>query len=194
MSELWRSEVHFKVLLTRTTERTIGFAQYSYEGSSQGIDDEYSKLEAQINSQHTMIAPLSDTVKLRSQGPLSTFNGLVLAAHIAMYTNGILLHAVRAGKDSEARIGMLKCVDAVLSICETIREYRRFQKVEYGLVVAAYMLIVIRGVARELQHSEARRNTGASTNHCYAIHLFLDVIEDITSSSPAWGKLLARGW
>ncbi|KAF8304862.1 hypothetical protein DL93DRAFT_2090045, partial [Clavulina sp. PMI_390] len=185
LSELWRSEGHLKVLLARTSERVMGFAQQSYEKDCDGFDDEYSVLGAQINSQNSTIPPLYDSYKLRPQQARGTFNPNMLVPHMAMHGNGLLLHAMRASKVPEARRQMLMRVDALLGICETVREYRPLHRVQSGVVIAVHVMNAIRVIACELQQSRTRRNPRLLTSHCYAIDLFLDVIEDVTSLSPA---------
>ncbi|KAF8304861.1 hypothetical protein DL93DRAFT_2233337 [Clavulina sp. PMI_390] len=81
---------------------------------------------------------------------------------------------------------MLKCVDAMFGICGTAREHKHLHKVQPGLVIVAHVMNAVRVIAGELLRPETRSNARLFTNHCYAVELFLDSIEDITLLSPAW--------
>ncbi|KAF8304865.1 hypothetical protein DL93DRAFT_414389 [Clavulina sp. PMI_390] len=186
ISEFWQSDAHFKVLLARTFDKVMTFAQLSLrENGHNSLGEEYRALETRISSQHSTIPPL-----FGSREPQSSAGGILkgemLSAHTAMYGNGLLLHTVRAGKDPAARRNMLECLDALLRICENVREHKRLERVRAGIMNAAFMMNAVRVVARELQRPEARKNVALSTHHCYSIDLFLDIIEDITFLNPAW--------
>ncbi|KAF8304864.1 hypothetical protein DL93DRAFT_414357 [Clavulina sp. PMI_390] len=138
LSELWSSDVHFKVLLARTHDRIMSFVQSSHAEGSNGTGEDYTILGAQITSQHSALPPLVPSHRPRSQQAADNFNPNMLSAHTAMYGNGLLLHTVRVGKEPGTRREMLKCLDGLLGVCESTREYKRLHKVQPGLMNSSF--------------------------------------------------------
>ncbi|KAF8304929.1 hypothetical protein DL93DRAFT_2233298 [Clavulina sp. PMI_390] len=184
LSELWRSHGHLKVALARTLDQVMSFARSCHERGSNGSDHEYTMLAAQISSQCTALPPLCDAQGHRSQEDEGAFKPDMLPAYMAMHGNGLLLHTVYASKDPEARRQMLKCIDAIFGLCETIQRHGLLRGVQSCLLIAMHMMNATRVVAHELQRSEAKANARLSTNYCNLIDLFLDIIDDITLLSP----------
>ncbi|KAF8304860.1 hypothetical protein DL93DRAFT_2090044, partial [Clavulina sp. PMI_390] len=54
-----------------------------------------------------------------------------------------------------------------------------------------HMMNAVRVVARELQRPDVRDNPRISADYCSTINVFLNFIENISSSSPEWVKIPA---
>ncbi|KAF8309028.1 hypothetical protein DL93DRAFT_1796721 [Clavulina sp. PMI_390] len=183
LGELWRLELHLKVLVTNTFQRATRFARSITAGSLTEADDEYLAIESQICEQRASFPPLYDPHRLKPLEASSPFNTHTVFGYITLYGSGLILHRSRATHDADSRAKMFECLQALVDICASARDRRRLYM---GLVNTVHMMNAVRVIARELQRSEAKENPALSISHCHSIVLLLDFLDDIMLLFPAW--------
>ncbi|KAF8306484.1 hypothetical protein DL93DRAFT_216705 [Clavulina sp. PMI_390] len=186
LAEIWGSDMHLKVLISRMFARVHKFALSYGKHGYHNMKEEYYVLDAQITAQHAAIPPLSDPRGLQPSEAVSAINPHLLLAHTTLYGSGLVLWSLRAGEDREARRKMLGCQQALVRICEMMRGPGPRSRVQGGLLSMLHVRNAVRVLAHELQLAEVRGNIPLSTNHCAAIEYLLDFLDDMTLSFPAY--------
>ncbi|KAF8309058.1 hypothetical protein DL93DRAFT_1800758 [Clavulina sp. PMI_390] len=180
--ELWRFELHLKVLVTNTFGRATKFAR-AVAANSDCDMEEYSSIESQIRVQRASFPPLHDPHRRQPLEASSAFNSHSVFGHITLYGSGLILHSLRANYHPQSRAKMFECIEALVDICASAREHRRLH---LGLVNVVHIMNAVRVIARGLQRSEVKGNAALSMDHCRSIELLLDFLDDIMLLFPAW--------
>ncbi|KAF8304936.1 hypothetical protein DL93DRAFT_411836 [Clavulina sp. PMI_390] len=171
---------YVNVSMARTFERVTNFYRSVHEHDKYSLD-EYTDLSDQIVLHQSRIPPLSGLSRGRASvadGPGPSRPDLLLV-HTTLYGSGLILHSARAENDVNARRDMLRCVQALVYICEDIRAHQHIHKVRIGYVNLVHMVNAIRVIASDLRRPETRKNVQLSARNCRDIELFLDFIEEL---------------
>ncbi|KAF8309026.1 hypothetical protein DL93DRAFT_1796689 [Clavulina sp. PMI_390] len=180
---LWRTEMHLKVLVINTFERATQFARSITENGQHRSEKEYLSIESQIHAQQASLPRLFDPHTRQALEASDAMNSHSVFGYITLYGSGLILHNSWAVHHPESRPKMLECLQALVDICSSAREHRRLY---LGLVNSVHIMNAVRVIARELRRSEARNNHVLSIDHCRSVELLLDFLDDIMLLFPAW--------
>ncbi|KAF8309023.1 hypothetical protein DL93DRAFT_2170662 [Clavulina sp. PMI_390] len=182
--QLERSDLHFKVLVSNTFQRTMMFARYVTANNYYGLQDEYVAIETQLRTQQALLPPPRDLHKppIPPDAPSSS-NASIALGHVTLYGIGLILHSSLATYHRESRAKMFECLQGLVDISAHIRD----QKYSHLSIVNIFHIMnAVRVIARELRGSKAKENAGLSISHCRSIELLLDFLDDVIKSLPAW--------
>ncbi|KAF8305884.1 hypothetical protein DL93DRAFT_2160121 [Clavulina sp. PMI_390] len=172
--------------MMKILERANRFARTASDNGYKGNETEYIYLRGRITFLSTMLPPIPDPRGLQAFEAAVRFNSNTLVAHAILYGSGLIIYSLRASGDNDAKAKRLQCVQALVDVAEKVKEHRRLHPVQAGLISMNHMINAVRVLAHELQKPEAQADATLSTNHCHAIEVLLEYLDDTIALYPAW--------
>ncbi|KAF8308310.1 hypothetical protein DL93DRAFT_2231689 [Clavulina sp. PMI_390] len=185
LPEFWVSEVSLKVFMMELFERIVDFGVSVRDQGSRWHQQTYVFLKNQLSS-YERILPILGPKGSMASGSFGTSNHYILHAHVTLYGGGLILYSLRAGRDPEAQVQMVRSARALADICERLQAHGRLHRMHASLPSMRHMSNAARVLAHELQRPGTRERARLSIDHCNALELLLEFLDDMAVLYPAW--------